>query len=259
MGGPSASYSQKASSLWSMGSMGHTGVGDLTTLNDRTWEKGIVHLGGSPALWLHSPLLSYASSGTSLPLQKSRFSPLHGRRLFAFFNEAIFCCHSELTCLGRAWDNPCSGQGDTGSCTARGESWGRAGQSPWQQGAARLAQAFCETSVDSCELIHYDGLSQDVTGCCILAYAFKNWMSLKALRFLPFCIFWPVSTKGFNLPKTDFGLQDRHSIKPFAQMGIRRIWSHLPCLKTEAKCSNLSSLTEEGLLNITFLMAWLGC
>lgn len=68
---------------------------------------------------LRGPLLSYVSSDTSLPLQKSWFSHLHGRRLFAFLNEAIFCCGSELMWLGRARANPCSGHGDAGSCPGR--------------------------------------------------------------------------------------------------------------------------------------------
>lgn len=91
------------------------------------------------------------------------------------FNKAIFCCHGGLMWPGCAGGNPCSGNKATGS--RRGRREGRAGLYPWQQGADRLAQAFCEAVVDSWELIHCDWVSQDVTGCCTLSYAFKNWMS----------------------------------------------------------------------------------
>lgn len=155
------------------------------------------------------------------------------------FNKAIFCCHGPLTWPGCAGGNLCSGHKDIGSGRRRRE--GRAGLCPQQQRADRLAQAFCEAVVDSWELIHCDWVSWDVKGCCTLSYTFKSWMPWKALRFLLLCTPWPVSTKGFTLPETDFGLPDRHSAKPSAQQGTRQMWSPLPCLKTEAKHSRLFS------------------
>lgn len=84
-----------------------------------------------------------------------------------------------------------------GPCSIAGTQGAAGGCCGDRAGAARRAQAPCEASVGSCELIPCDWLSWDATGCCILAYVFKNRMPLKALRFLRI---QTCQYKGFNFP-----------------------------------------------------------
>lgn len=112
---------------------------------------------------------------------------------------------------GCAGDNPCSGHRDTASCRGRWE--GRAGLCPWQQGAATLAQAFCE----SCgRLLGADSLWLGQLGCDrMLSFSLhlQELDALKSIKIFTLLHFWPVNTKRFPLPEADFGLQDRHSVK----------------------------------------------